>query len=345
MKKAKTIGVMVTAMLSVAAMAACSSGGAAGGDNSGGDKGAVKTTVLKVAFNQPDTHPEYVALEHFGEKLKEATDGAYEIKIFPNELLGAQQETITGVESGSIDMSVVVGSLLENVNPDFVAFNLPYVFDSQDQQMAVLADPEVTGDLYTSMEDKNMTVVAGFTGGTRNVYNSKKPIETPTDLDGMKLRVIQNDTMVEMMNLMGGAGTPMGQGDVYTAIQSGVLAGAENNELIYNSLKHDEVAPYYSYTRHLMIPDYLVINTGVLNGMTAEQKKAFTEGLTAASTEEAQLWDKDIAKAKAASEAAGAKFNEPDTAPFKKAVAPLIEKKLASSPTAQKLYDAVQNHS
>lgn len=333
MKLVEGAGLALCAALTVSALAGC--GSAEGGD-------AAETQTLKVAFNQPESHPQFVALEELGDKLKERTDGAYDIKVFPNELLGAQQETITGVQSGSIDMAVIVGSLMENVNPDFVAFDLPYVFDSTEQQMSVLNDPEVTGDLFSSMEDEGIHVAGAFHAGVRNVYTKDKAVETPADLEGQKIRVIQNDTMVEMMNLMGGVGTAMGQGDVYTAIQSGVLDGGENNELIYSGLKHDEVAPYYSYTKHLMIPDYLIMNQTLLESMSDENRKIFEEEFAAAVKTEVKLWDDSVAEAKSAAEESGAEFTEIDTTPFREAVQPLVDKKLETSEEARKLYEAVQ---
>ncbi|TFD53558.1 TRAP transporter substrate-binding protein [Cryobacterium frigoriphilum] len=329
----KIAGISLTALLSVTVLAGCSP--------STGD--GTETTVLKVAFNQGEDHPQYVAMEALGEALSERTDGAFEIQMFPNELLGSQQETIANVQSGSIDMSLIVGSLLENVNPDFVAFNLPYVFDSSEQQMSVLNDPAIVGDLYASMEDTGITVAGSFHSGVRNVYTKTGPIETPADLAGQKIRVIQNDTMTTMMNLMGGSGTPMGQGDVYTAIQSGVLDGGENNELIYNGLKHDEVAPYYARTNHLMVPDYLVVNTALLAGMSAEHRAIFEEEFAAAVELEVDLWNDSEETAITAAEAAGATFNDVDTDLFKEAVQPLVDDKLSASSVAQALYDSVQN--
>jgi tripartite ATP-independent transporter DctP family solute receptor len=333
MKLAQKTGLAACALLAMSGLAAC-------GSDSG--DGGTESKVLKVAFNQSETHPQYVAMEEFGKKLEERTDGAYSIDMFPNELLGAQQETITGVQSGSIDMSIVVGSLMENVNPDFVAFDLPYAFESVDQQMSVLNDPEITGELYSSMQDQGVHVAGAFHSGVRNVYTKNSPVEETGDLNGQKIRVIQNDTMVEMMNLMGGVGTAMGQGDVYTAIQSGVLDGGENNELIFNSLKHDEVAPYYSYTQHLMVPDYLIVNATLFEGMSAEHQEIFNEEFAAAVESEVSLWDEAVTEARTAAEEAGATFTEIDTAPFKQAVQPLVDKKLESSETARKLYDAAQ---
>lgn len=300
-----------------------------------------ETQVIKLAFNQPENHPQYKAMQQFSDKLKERTGGAYEIEIFPNELLGAQRETIELVQTGTIGMSIVAGSLLENFNPDFSVFNLPYVFDSAEHQMKVLNDQAVVGDLYTSLKDQGLFVAGAFHSGVRNVYNKEKPINTPEDLKGMKVRIIESDTNIQMMSQMGGTGTPMGQGEVYTAIQSGVIEGGENNELIYSNLKHAEIAPYYSYTKHLMFPDYLLVNATLFDGMSEEHKQIFTEELLVAIDNEVVMWDEDVKKAIADAEAAGAVFNEVDVDAFREATKPVVESKL-STENAKVLYEKVQ---
>lgn len=329
MKKFWAVSLLV---LVISVLAAC-------GDDSA--DGSVNTTTLKVAFNQNEDHPEYKALKEFGENLKELTDGAYEIEIAPNELLGAQRETIELVQSGTIAMSLVAGSLLENFNEDFAVFNLPYIFDSAEHQMNVLNDEEITGDLYNSLSDQGIIVSGAFHAGVRNIYNKVKPINTPADLKGMKIRIIESDTNIQMMDLMGGTGTPMGQGEVYTAIQSGVIDGGENNELIYSSLKHAEIAPYYSYTKHLSFPDYLIVNTGIFENMSKEHQKIFKEQLEKAIDREVEMWAEDVEKAIADAKAAGAEFNEVDVEAFRKATLPVIEAKVQSD-TAKKLYEKVQ---
>jgi len=341
MKKGfKLFSILAVAILMMSFLAACGGGGsdsASGGDS----EGKKDTKVLKLGFNQPENHPQYQAMEEFSEKFYEETDGAYKIEIYPNELLGAQREVLELVQSGTVAMSITPGSLLENLNPDFVVFNLPYVFDSVEHQQAVLNNPDVTGELFSSLEGNGLTVLGGFHGGVRNVYNSEKPVNTPEDLAGMKIRVMESDTNIQMMELMGGVGTPMGQGEVYTAIQSGVLEGGENNELIFNNLKHVEIAPYYSYTKHLMVPDYLMINADVLKGMSEEHQKLLKEGLTSAFDREFELFAEFVAEAKAAAEEQGAKFNDVDITIFQDAVAPLLEEKLVND-FQKDLYEKVR---
>lgn len=339
--------VSLTALIgaSVLALSACSAGTTTpSADSSSGSSDPVAnadTITMKVAFNQPESHPQYIVMDELGDKLFEATDGAYDVEVFPNETLGAQRETIELVQAGTLEMAYIGGPLLENFNPDFVVFNLPFVFDSPEHQSAVTNDPEIVGDLYSSLEDQGIKVVSAFHGGVRSVYNSVKPINVPADLEGMKIRVIESDTNIEMMELMGGTGTPMGQGEVYTAIQSGILEGGENNELIYSGLKHAEIAPFYSYTRHLMFPDYVIIAPDIYNAMTPEVQDIFNGLLAEARVEEAKLWKEQVGLAKADAEAAGAVFNEVDVEAFTAAIAPLTQQKLTTDVT-KTIYDQVR---
>lgn len=227
-------------------------------------------------------------------------------------------------------MAYVGGAQLENFSDDFIVFNLPYIFDSQDHQRAVINDPEIIGELYTSLEEQNIRVLAGFHGGVRNVYNSVQPVNTPEDMAGMKIRVQESDTHIEMLNLMGGSATPMAQGEVYTAIQTGVLEGGENNELVYVDLKQLEVAEYYSYTRHLMVPDYLIINPTVYEGF-GENQEAFDEAIAWAVEREAELWVEKVEEAIATAEEAGAQFNEADTDAFAEILVPFSEESVPDS--------------
>ncbi|WP_182112182.1 MULTISPECIES: TRAP transporter substrate-binding protein [unclassified Actinotalea] len=346
MRRNKAASITALIGASVLALTACSAGTTpveqeTTGTDDGGAVAGADTLVMKAAFNQPETHPQYIVLDELGDKFFEATDGAYDIEVFPNETLGAQRETIELVQAGTIEMAYVGGPLLENFNPDFVVFNLPFVFDSAEHQSETTNDPEIVGDLYSSLEDEGIKVVSAFHGGVRSVYNSEKPINTPEDMAGMKIRVIESDTNIEMLRLMGGTGTPMGQGEVYTAIQSGVLDGGENNELIYSNLKHAEVAPYFSYTRHLMFPDYLIISPAVFDAMTEEHQEIFLELLEEARVHEAELWTEQVSEAIEAAEAAGATFNEVDADAFAEVIAPLTEAKLTNDVT-RGIYDQVR---
>lgn len=303
---------------------------------------ADEEVVWKMAFNQPEGHPEYVAVQKFSEKLKAATNGKYSIEIFPNELLGSQKETMEMVQNGSLEFSLVAGSLIENWNPDFAVFNLPYVFKDYKHMQRMVKDKKVVGDLFKSIEPQGITVLCANYAGTRNVYTSKKEIRTPADLNGLKIRVMQSDTMVQMMNYMGGTGTPMGQGEVYTAIQTGVLDGAENNEVTYYALKQHEVAPIYNLTGHLSMPDYIIANTAFYNSLPAEVKTFFDENLDSLVDDEFERFRHEVQSSLDKAKAEGARVVESDIDAFKKAVEPLIAEKI-NTPTAKALYQALQD--
>ena len=189
-----------------------------------------ETQVLKVAFNQSEKHPQYKALVEFGKKLEEQTKGAYKLEISPNALLGDQRATVELTQNGVIQMAVVGNPVVENFNKDFAVIGLPYLYDSLEHQKKVFLS-DVLKPLFKSVSSNGFEVVGIFTAGARCIYTDEA-VTKPEDLAGYKIRVMQSDTMKKMLDLMGGIGTPMGQGEVYTAIQQGVINGGENDEYI-----------------------------------------------------------------------------------------------------------------
>lgn len=301
---------------------------------------AANTTVLKLAFNQSENHPQYKALSEMSEKLKEQTNGAYSFEIHPNELLGSQKDAFELVQSGAIQMAMVANSIVENVNKDFAVLGLPYIYDSQEHQKEVFTSG-VLDDIFASTSANGFEVLTAFTAGARSVYTDK-PITTPDDLKGYKIRVMESPTCIKMLEYMGGVGTPMAQGEVYTAIQQGTINGGENNEITYSDLKHYEVAPFFSYTQHMMVPDLLIINSDVFSGMDAATQEIVNALIKETTEREFQLWNDQISTAKQTAIDNGATFNEIDIAPFQTNCLPLHEEITATSETAKKLYDAVR---
>lgn len=288
-----------------------------------------KTLVL--SLNQTEAHPSYVALTAFGERLNEATDGRWDVRVYPNETLGAQQEVIQLVSDGSVDMAVASGTQLENLNIEFAVLNLPTTFHSIEHQMQTITDETVVGDLFGSLEDeKHLTVLGGLTQGERNLYTVEGPIETPADLAGQKVRVQESDIAIDMINAMGASATPMSFGEVYTALQSGVLDGAENNEVSYVTQNHNEVAKHVAFTRHLVGLDYMLINTDVYQGMSEADRTIFDDEWAATMAHHTQLWVEETAAAIESAEEGGSTFNEVDQVAFREALAPVVGKYLTS---------------
>ena len=181
-----------------------------------------------------------------------------------------------------------------------------------------------------------------YNAGTRSFY-AKTPIETPDDLKGKKIRVQQSPASVAMTQAFGAAASPMSFGEVYTAIQQGVIDGAENNELALTNNKHGEVAKYYAYNNHQMVPDMLIANLKFLNGLSEEEREVFTEAARISTEVEMENWDEQIAEAKRiAEEDMGVQFTEVDVEAFKEKVLPLHEQMLEENPKIRDFYEHIQ---
>ena len=300
----------------------------------------VKTQVLKVAFNQSENHPQYKALTKFSNQLEEQTKGAYKLEISPNALLGDQRATAELVQNGVIQMSVVGNPVVESFNKDFSVIGLPYLYDNLEHQKKVFLS-DVLETLFKSVSSSGFEVIGAFTAGARCLYTDK-PMMKPEDLKGYKFRVMQSDTMKKMVDYMGGIGTPMGQGEVYTAVQQGVIEGGENNEVTYVDLKHYEIAPYFSYTNHLMVPDLIIINEKLYNGMSSENRKIFDDLMKQTIENEFEVWNENVEAAKKIAIENGAKFIEVDIKPFQERVKPLQEEVANSSELTKDIYAKVR---
>ncbi len=302
----------------------------------------LKNAVMKVAFNQPANHPEFIALEKFSDKLSEATKGNFYFEIFPNELLGSQQNSIELVQNGTIPFSIVAGSLLENWNEEFKVFSLPYVFKDFKHLKSIVTNKDIVGDLYKSLEQQNITVLCAFYTGSRSIYTKKGiQILTPNDLKGLKLRTIQSESMVNMFKATGVKAIPMNQGDVYSSLLAGTIDAAENNEVTYLALKLNEVAPIYNNTRHLIMPDFLIVNTNYLNSLPESVRKFFDENINDLIENEFNLYDESIQKAREEAKEKGVTFVDPNIEEFKVIANKYVEEILQTD-SAKKLYEVIQ---
>lgn len=282
-------------------------------------------TTLRLALNQTEEHPSYLALADFDRRLSEATGGEWRVDVYPNETLGAQQEALQLVSDGIVDLAIVSGTQLENLDRDFLVFNLPAVFSSIDHQLDVIHDPAIVGELYASLEPRSsLTVLGGFTQGSRSIYLDE-PITTPADLAGKKLRVQESELHLAMARAMGASPTPMAFGELYTGLQSGVVDAAENNEVSSWTQRHYEVAPHFSFTNHLIGLDYLIINSDRLAELPADVRAAFDAEWERTHRYHAELWREATAEAIANAEAGGASFHEVDTDAFDAVLAPLAD--------------------
>lgn len=338
MKRTVSIGAIAAVSL---VLAAC--GGDESNENGSDDEtGSDSTRELRVSINQTEDHPNFIALDAFAERVSERTEGRIQMAVYANAILGEQQESVQLVSSGAVDLASISGPQMINVNEDFKVLDMPLVFDDVDHQMRTVNDEEITGELYSSLEDSHsLTIVGGYTQGARSIYNSQRPIVTPADMAGMKIRVQESPLQIAMIEAMGASATPMAFGEVYTALQSGVIDGAENNPISYVTQRHYEVAPYYSHTNHLIGVDYLAINTELFRSFSEADRTVFVEEFTASVEHFMEMWDEQVAAAIEETEAGGAQYNDVDADAFAEALQPVVDEALATD-VQRALFEAIR---
>ncbi|MBL4831102.1 MAG: TRAP transporter substrate-binding protein [Aliivibrio sp.] len=304
---------------------------------------ATAATEIKTAFNQSDKHPQFLALQEFSKKLSAATDGRYKLTLYPNALLGDQRAALELVQNGAIQMAMVANPLVENYDKTFRVIGMPYIYSGSEHQENVFTSGELD-TLFASTQKFGFEVLTAYTAGARSMYTKEAPIKTIADMQGQKIRVMQSDTMIKMLDCMGGTGVPMSQGEVYSAVQQGVLDGAENNEITYADLKQYEVAPYFSATRHLMVPDLLVVSSDFTSTMSKEDQATLRRLAKESTPVEFKIWNARIESAKKTAEDKGATFTEVDIKPFQKSCQKLQDE-LIETPEQKALFKKIVNMS
>lgn len=248
--------------------------------------------VLKSADVHPPGYPTVAAVEAMGAKLSEATDGRLSIQVYPSMQLGGEKEFLEQTQLGAIAFARVSLGVMGAIVPDLNVFNLPFVFRSTDHMYNVVDGP--LGDellqLITDHPTANLVGLAWMDGGTRNLYNSVREVDSMDDIDGLKIRVMGNPIFVDMMNAIGGNGISMGYDELINALQTGVVDGAENNYPSYATGQHYNYAKYYSLTGHLIIPEILVMSKTVWSGMSAEDQALIVKFAKEAQAEQRALW-------------------------------------------------------
>ena len=282
----------------------------------GNTEGATKKRVLRFAHNHTELNPSHQALLVFGDIVKEKTGGALEVQFFPNSILGDERTVVEQVQAGSVDFTRTSANTLENFNPEFGAYLLPYLFKTDEHYYKTLAAP-VTEKVYNNLTNSGMLAMTYQDAGERSFYMKSGPINTPEDLKGKKIRVINSQSSIRTMELLGGIPTPIPYGEIYTALQQGVIDGAENNAQALTLDKHGEVAKYYSLDGHVRLTDFVVMSHKTWLSLSPEHQVIVKEALVASTDVHNKLWREAIKTSlKVAQEDMGVIINEVDKAPF-----------------------------
>ncbi|WP_374693661.1 TRAP transporter substrate-binding protein [Microbulbifer sp. TB1203] len=279
-------------------------------------------TALKLAHTLDRQHSVHRAMEFMDERLRELSGNSMRIDIYPGGQLGSERELIELLQIGSLAMTKVSASPMEGFVPELKIFNLPYVFRDADHFWKVLQS-DIGRQLLVAGERARLRGLGYFDAGSRSFYMNDKPVHTPEDLRGMKIRVQNSQTAIKMVNTLGGAATPVSWGELYTALQQGVVSGAENNPPSFYLSKHYEVSRYYTLDEHTYVPDMLLVSTEVWKKLDPQQREWLQQAVDDAVAYQRELWQESTRESLAAVEAAGVKVIYPDKQPFIDAVQPL----------------------
>ncbi|MET3714563.1 TRAP transporter substrate-binding protein [Pseudomonas sp. PvP001] len=263
---------------------------------------------IKFAEVHPAGYPPVVAEQEMGKKLVEQSKGEITFKMFAGGVLGSEKEVVEQVQSNAIQMTRVSLGIVGPVVPDVNVFNLPFIFRDQAHMRSI-----IDGDIGQEILDKitnsefNLVALGWMDGGTRNLY-SKKPVRQISDLKGMKIRVQGNPVFIDTINAMGGNGIAMATGEIFSALQTGVIDGAENNPPTLLEHNHYQNAKFYTLTEHLILPEPIVIAKGTWNKLNPEQQALVKKLAREAQMEERVLWDKKSSEAETKLKAGGVEF-------------------------------------
>lgn len=290
------------------------------------------TVRLKLGHGLDTKHPVHQSMTHMADMLAEISGGTMRIDIYPNSQLGAERELIELLQIGSLDLTKASASPLESFSPQMEIFSIPYVFRDADHFWRVLQS-DIGQGLLISLEKVRLRGLAFYDAGSRSFYMTHHEVRTPEDLTGLKIRVQKSKTSVEMVQALGAAATPIDWGELYTALQQGVVDGAENNLPSFYLSRHYEAAKILILDEHTFVPDVLMVSTKTWNALSPEQQGWLQQAAAASSDFQRKLWAVATEEALAAVREAGVNVIEPDKQTFRDAIVSMHQS-YAGTPTA-----------
>ncbi len=336
MKLKKALFCTLVTAISIFTLAGC--GGSDSGDSSTSGSDGGQSFNLKLGHNLAEDHTVHISMVSFSDDVKASTDGSVSVQIIPNGTLGSETDMLAQIQTGALDMAKVSASTLGNFNELYNAYSVPYVFDDKDHYYKVM-DGDITESIFSATEGDGFIGLTWLDSGSRSFYTVDKAIRTPADLKGLKIRTMDSQMAIDMMNALGGSATVMGYSDIYTGLQQGVINGAENNVTALRD--HGEVAKFYSFDEHTRIPDVVVISSKVWNSMSEEQRATIKECAVQATDEYKGAWEafENEVLENAVTNFGVELIRDVDIPAFQEAVQPIYEKLEQDSPA---IYDIVK---
>ena len=281
-------------------------------------------TIIKLAHSLDVTHPVHKAMVYMSDRVKERSGGKMTVDIYPGGQLGNERELIELLQIGSLAMTKVSTAPLESFIPDMKIFGMPYLFENDEHRWSVL-NGKIGRELLQSGESYFLRGMCYYDAGSRSFYTKDKPINTPSNLEGLKIRVQKSQTSISMVKSLGGAATPIPWGELYTSLQQGVVDGAENNPPSFYLSKHYEVCKFLSLDEHTSIPDVLIMSTFVWNSLNKFEKDWLQTSIDESVDYQRNLWKIATQKALKNIQDAGVTVIYPDKNSFQKLVQSMYE--------------------
>lgn len=279
-------------------------------------------TVIKLGHGLDPTHPVHQAIVYMAEQVAQTSNGTMRIDIYPSQQLGTERQLVELLQLGSLGITKVSAATMEGFAPEYKVIGMPYLFRDEEHQFRVL-EGSIGEEILLSSEEFLLRGLTYYDAGRRSFYTKTRPVNTPADLAGLKIRTMESATQVQMVNALGGSATPISWGELYTALQQGVVDGAENNLPSFFLSGHYEVCRFYTVDEHSAVPDVLVIGVDVWNRLSEEEQGWLTDAALASAQVQKRLWAEASNHALESIKSAGVEVIYPDKAPFVRAVEPL----------------------
>ncbi len=296
--------------------------------------------VLTATDVHPKDYPTVAAVRWIGETLERETGGRLRIRLYHAGQLGRESDTLEMARHGAIDFTRVYTGALNNAFPLTRALCMPFAFDSVAHQRHV-HDGAVGATVLRGFEARDVVGLALYDSGARCFYNTRRPLRLPADLAGLKLRVPPSDIFIALIRRLGGNPTPLPYGQVFSALETHLIDGAENNLRSFHASRHFETARYWSQSAHSYAPDALLMSKRTLDALKPSDRTLLTDAAQASVKIMRDLWDSSEAESRRALEAAGVKMNTVDADAFRKAAEPLV-RELLRDPQLRRLHDAIR---
>jgi len=282
-------------------------------------------TVIKLGHGLDTTHPVHQAMTFMARLLKEKSGGTMRIDIYPGQQLGTERECLELLQIGSLGMTKVSSSVLECFAPIFQVFGLPFLFRDESHKFSVF-EGAIGRDLLHELEKYRLRGLCYYDAGSRSFYTKEQNIRRPEDLIGLKIRTQESACAIRIVNALGGSATPISWGELYTALQQGIVDGAENNPPSFYTSRHYEICTFYSLDEHTAVPDVLLVSTTIWRALTTRQRDWLQEAADESAQYQKKIWRKATVEALAAVRRAGVLVSYPDKKPFRERVQPLYER-------------------